>query len=98
MSDAVSRNDPCPCGSGLKYKKCCLPEGGVDSGARTRRLQILVAVVVVGAIAAGLVWDRETGLFVGAGLALVLGVWHFLLGDPPPPTKGGNPGAINFGR
>jgi uncharacterized protein YecA (UPF0149 family) len=18
------RNDPCPCGSGLKYKKCCL--------------------------------------------------------------------------
>jgi len=19
------RNDPCPCGSGLKYKKCCLP-------------------------------------------------------------------------
>ena len=21
----VGRNDPCPCGSGLKYKKCCLP-------------------------------------------------------------------------
>ena len=20
----VSRNDPCPCGSGQKYKKCCL--------------------------------------------------------------------------
>jgi hypothetical protein len=20
----VGRNDPCPCGSGLKYKKCCL--------------------------------------------------------------------------
>ena len=20
-----SRNDPCPCGSGKKYKKCCLP-------------------------------------------------------------------------
>ena len=19
----ISRNDPCPCGSGLKYKKCC---------------------------------------------------------------------------
>ena len=26
----VGRNDPCPCGSGLKYKKCCLKkkEGG----------------------------------------------------------------------
>jgi len=23
-SDKVQRNDPCPCGSGLKYKKCCL--------------------------------------------------------------------------
>lgn len=23
----VGRNDPCPCGSGLKYKKCCLSKG-----------------------------------------------------------------------
>lgn len=23
----VGRNDPCPCGSGLKYKKCCLLKG-----------------------------------------------------------------------
>jgi len=22
----VGRNDPCPCGSGQKYKFCCLPE------------------------------------------------------------------------
>ncbi|WP_312862075.1 SEC-C metal-binding domain-containing protein [Muricoccus pecuniae] len=21
---AVGRNDPCPCGSGKKFKKCCL--------------------------------------------------------------------------
>ncbi|MFH1124866.1 MAG: SEC-C metal-binding domain-containing protein [Pseudomonadota bacterium] len=21
----IKRNDPCPCGSGKKYKKCCLP-------------------------------------------------------------------------
>lgn len=24
--DTPKRNDPCPCGSGLKYKKCCLPK------------------------------------------------------------------------
>jgi hypothetical protein len=24
MSHRPSRNDPCPCGSGKKYKKCCL--------------------------------------------------------------------------
>jgi len=23
MSEKVGRNDPCPCGSGKKYKKCC---------------------------------------------------------------------------
>ena len=23
----VGRNDPCPCGSGKKYKKCCLGTG-----------------------------------------------------------------------
>lgn len=22
---SIGRNDPCPCGSGKKYKKCCLP-------------------------------------------------------------------------
>ena len=24
MSYQARRNDPCPCGSGRKYKKCCL--------------------------------------------------------------------------
>jgi preprotein translocase subunit SecA len=30
-SDKIGRNDPCPCGSGKKFKKCCLGkiEGGV---------------------------------------------------------------------
>lgn len=27
----IGRNDPCPCGSGLKYKKCCLSKGGLKS-------------------------------------------------------------------
>lgn len=24
MSNKIGRNDPCPCGSGMKYKKCCI--------------------------------------------------------------------------
>ena len=28
---AIGRNDPCPCGSGKKYKKCCLAETKVVS-------------------------------------------------------------------
>ena len=27
----VGRNDPCPCGSGKKYKKCCLGKNVVSS-------------------------------------------------------------------
>lgn len=32
MVEKAGRNDPCPCGSGKKYKQCCLKkdqEGGV---------------------------------------------------------------------
>jgi hypothetical protein len=25
--NGVRRNDPCPCGSGLKFKKCCYEAG-----------------------------------------------------------------------
>ena len=25
--DKIGRNDPCPCGSGKKYKNCCLSSG-----------------------------------------------------------------------
>ncbi|MGC8669273.1 MAG: anaerobic sulfatase maturase [Chthonomonadales bacterium] len=31
----VGRNDPCPCGSGLKYKRCCLP------GKRSPAVEVL---------------------------------------------------------
>lgn len=24
MNDKIGRNDPCPCGSGKKYKSCCI--------------------------------------------------------------------------
>lgn len=27
MNQKIGRNDPCPCGSGKKYKNCCLLKG-----------------------------------------------------------------------
>lgn len=33
MNKKVGRNDPCPCGSGKKYKKCCLNKQYVDEKA-----------------------------------------------------------------
>ncbi len=32
MEGRVGRNDPCPCGSGKKYKKCCMPK---DTASQT---------------------------------------------------------------
>ena len=29
----AGRNDPCPCGSGKKYKKCCLEKSGREDAA-----------------------------------------------------------------
>lgn len=26
----IGRNDPCPCGSGKKYKKCCLSKSKIE--------------------------------------------------------------------
>jgi len=34
----TGRNQPCPCGSGKKYKKCCLAKGKVSSDLLYRRL------------------------------------------------------------
>ncbi|MBS1152984.1 MAG: hypothetical protein H6Q89_4682, partial [Myxococcaceae bacterium] len=34
--DGPGRNDPCPCGSGQKYKKCHGAEGGLEATAKSR--------------------------------------------------------------
>jgi preprotein translocase subunit SecA len=34
VSHKVGRNDPCPCGSGKKYKKCCGMNAGADTSAK----------------------------------------------------------------
>ncbi|MCD5452255.1 YecA family protein [Lactobacillus delbrueckii] len=36
MSKKIGRNEPCPCGSGLKYKKCC-----IDKSIEQRRAEAL---------------------------------------------------------
>ena len=41
----TGRNDPCPCGSGLKYKKCCLAKLEKEEARRAERDQAgMVAV------------------------------------------------------
>ncbi|MFO7583701.1 MAG: SEC-C metal-binding domain-containing protein, partial [Anaerolineales bacterium] len=39
------RNDPCPCGSGKKYKKCCGASGAGSSAVRRQPVSLDAAIV-----------------------------------------------------
>jgi tetratricopeptide (TPR) repeat protein len=43
MTSKTSRNDPCPCGSGKKYKKCCLEKDQEAERAEFMRAAAKVA-------------------------------------------------------
>ncbi len=45
----VGRNDPCPCGSGLKYKKCCQGKQQTWSVWAVLALVVFALVLTVGA-------------------------------------------------
>ena len=52
MADTPGRNDPCPCGSGDKYKHCCMNESAwyenkMFSGALIA-LVLVIALVLIG--------------------------------------------------
>lgn len=100
----VQRNDPCPCGSGKKFKHCHfgedLSEGGEVAPKASRVLPaVLLAGVAAAAVAVGLSEDSVgSGVTVLlAGLLLVGGI--VVLRKPPPPSSsGGDPSSLNFGR
>nr|WP_134089056.1 SEC-C metal-binding domain-containing protein [Olivibacter sp. XZL3] len=39
------RNDPCSCGSGLKYKKCCMNKTNVEGGSVTFTISSVLKTV-----------------------------------------------------
>lgn len=46
MTEKIGRNDPCPCGSGKKYKACCLSKkqpSGTIFGGRKFKAKVLSA-------------------------------------------------------
>ncbi|MEM1234828.1 MAG: SEC-C metal-binding domain-containing protein [Pseudomonadota bacterium] len=34
LHEKLGRNDPCPCGSGRRFKKCCMKSGRYDGVER----------------------------------------------------------------
>lgn len=49
MSD-VGRNSPCPCGSGLKYKRCCARKPARASVASRLTISLIGLMLLVGAV------------------------------------------------
>jgi hypothetical protein len=97
----VNRNDPCPCGSGKKYKQCHLGkplEEQQEANRRHWRIPILLTVIaaIVGIVLA-IVSEPGTGGIIFVSAMLFIGGYVVLRKPPPPSDQGGAPGAINFG-
>lgn len=101
----VKRNDPCPCGSGKKFKHCHFGEDFGEEGEVAPRPSpllpaVLLTIALVVAVAVG--WSEGSAgagvTVLLAGLLLVGGI--IVLRKPPPsnPSGGGDPSSLNFGR
>lgn len=99
-SSKVGRNEPCPCGSGKKYKACCI--GKIEPENAKAPMGASIGIVVAGLVGAALLF-----MYKGPGAALAAVAASFIIAlavyvfrDPNPPRggSGGDSSAINFGR
>ena len=65
------RNDPCPCGSGKKYKKCCLPKDEAEKDVELAAARCLDVHDPKEAVANRLVWHDEDDEIADASHAVV---------------------------
>ena len=93
MSASVGRNDPCPCGSGLKYKQCC--EGKAIPQMRGRRGWLLgVAALAALALIAWGIMRSQSPSVANRGLGLPPAGAGTAAGTTPMPSTP-SPGAVN---
>ncbi len=46
MRNRIGRNDICPCGSGKKYKKCCMETASIPVDFAWRKLRQLEGIIM----------------------------------------------------
>jgi hypothetical protein len=93
---AVGRNAPCPCGSGKKYKVCCL-NAAATQDRRTQRIMLFTtALSIVAGIIVGLNSTPKNGILTTLGILIVVFLIVTLTKPPPSRGKGGGD-QINFG-
>ncbi|MFN2229588.1 MAG: YecA family protein [Anaerolineae bacterium] len=66
-SGRVGRNDPCPCGSGIKYKRCCMAR---DRAAQAERVAWQKAAQDMRIALLGYAKEADLAVDLGAGLGL----------------------------
>ena len=98
LNVSVMRNDPCPCGSGLKYKRCCLGKTPPLRGKRLLWSALVVVLAVGAAVVMSVLHGLTTGLGTGVVLLMIAGILHIVRRPPPPGHSRGGPSGLNFGR
>ena len=109
---APSRNAPCPCGSGRKYKHCCLPRqqgdpagllpqasngAGQHVGPAVKRALVALGVALLVAGVVGALRQPLDGLAAGLAVLMLVAAWFIV--RSPPPSRGRDDGGatIDFG-
>jgi len=94
---AVGRNAPCPCGSGKKYKVCCLDKSPAQD-RRTQRIMIFTAVLsLISGVMVAFNSTPKSGILTTLGILIVVFLIVTLTKPPPSRGKGGGD-QINFGN
>ena len=105
----LSRNALCPCGSGKKYKHCCLgkalpgeegsPASQIQASAEQRKMAIILGIVALClGVAAGIWREPFDGIVVTVAVGMLALVYLSFRRPPPPKADAGDPAALNFGR
>ena len=89
MSASVGRNDPCPCGSGLKYKHCHAGKMRLSVGGPRGWLWGAIGLIVVAAIAWGVMRSQGRS---SAPTGMVMTPQPISPGASSIPTTGAVPG------
>ena len=94
----ISRNSPCECGSGKKYKHCCL--GKVESTKMRLSKPFLAALglVVVAGIVCGALYGWSAGTKVGVIGVVVVSIGGVLIKPPEKNRDRASGSNIDFGN
>ena len=94
----VGRNDPCPCGSGKRYKRCCLGKPEITS---RKKLYVTIAIIIAMSIIVGVILGvllTPTKALLAPAVGLVLIVIAIISSNPPDSKGRTGSDRIDFGR